>query len=358
MATGALNQLVAGLHSGFNAGMGYGEQIGEKMANRKVGKAEQELDQYLAYDPSQAKGAVDGEGNSGQPTLRDLHALRTEMREGARFANDPDYEDKADMRWAGRLKEGYNQYIDQARGFVQSGNHDAAARALEHAAGMMPNGQQYKVRRNKDGKLVAEGFDEFTGQPVEEKVMGEKELLRLKIMYDDPYKVLEILEAEGMKAYDRRQAGIDAALATKKRAEESAQARAELTKTESETVKNIADAGKSDKYQPYTGSGGYGGGLSTSQQNSLNAVINRHRAESMNDAESPWHGDGISNISALAASTLQLSPDTPMDIAVTDSRDAWAAYQRLVESGQRDHPLVQRVESILGPTPLGAIPQE
>ena len=356
MATGALNQLVAGLHSGFNAGMGYGEQIGEKMANRKVGKAEMELDKYLAYDPSQPKGAVDSEENGGQPTLRDLHALRTEMREGARYANDPDYEDKADMRWAMRLKTGYNQYIDQARGFAQSGDHAAAGRALEHAAGMMPNGQQYKVTYNDEGKLVAKGYDEYTGQELDQKVMDDKSILRLKIMYDDPYKVLEILEGEEQTAFARRQAMIESARAGRQEATDTA-------KTRSETQLNLAKVGseqqKAGMYsrspRPYVGGGS---GSNSTRMNSIIRTIDQRYKLSMNDGDaSVYAGPGLNNIQTLAGAIANNSDLSDFEV-VDKAESLWNQYREHKRQGFDDSPTVTFVESMLGPEPTGALPEE
>lgn len=249
---GALNQLVAGLHSGLDAGFKYGEKGRAAYSQRKMGQAEAELEKYMSYDPTTAEGAIDADGNPTmkQPNVTDLMALRREYNAAARLSGDPDAIDRADERWATQLKTGANSYIDMAIRGLADGDHATVKRALEHAYGFVPNGLYAEVQVNDEGQVVVKGYNELNGEPVDEKVITAKELQAYKAYGLDPKTSLEWARQNTTDATELRQ----------KTAEAQRQANLDvydIAETKSKIKKNLSAADLDDRTDPnITGRGG------------------------------------------------------------------------------------------------------
>lgn len=208
-------QFSKNLKSGFSEGLQLTEAGLKKGATRQYNKALAQLEEYIAYDPLASPGGA-VEGDPATPTSRDVLATRTalqeqvkeasnRMRKAGFMANDMEWREKADQMWAKTVSAGFSKHMSIAAAAIESGDNDAAERALNHAGGLLPSGGAYRFKRNEDGNFVMSGVDEVTGEIVEQKIVTPSDLRLLAASSGDPIKYLELLQSESSLYLKRRE---------------------------------------------------------------------------------------------------------------------------------------------------------
>jgi hypothetical protein len=229
---------------------------------RKMGEAEAELAKYMEYDPSKppSTGAIDtGEGGTeqpGQPTTRDLLAVRNELKEqymaAARLANrsDPAAWREAEQHWAHQLQSGASASLDKAIAALDNGDWGTVERALNHANGLIPNALLTDVDVADDGTITISGKDELTGEAVEDMTLTKKDLLELKVSMGDPTKALEIMNQKLSEAQARREAVLAAKREAAIDARDDADSRSKRRLEAAQAQEKLALANKHDRTLP------------------------------------------------------------------------------------------------------------
>lgn len=203
------------LKTGFAEGLKLTEAGLEKGATRQLNKAQDELAEYLLYDPDTDTGGATSNAPN-KPTQRDLLATRTAYQEkyaaaqarlgkAKRMANDVEWSSKADAQWANDISKGFQKYANQAAAAIERGDMDAAERALNHADGLMPSGGASTFKRNKDGNFEMTSVDEVTGEIIEKRIVTPQDIRILAAAAGDPAKFLDLTNKQSLLTLKRRE---------------------------------------------------------------------------------------------------------------------------------------------------------
>ena len=203
------------LKTGFAEGLKLTEAGLEKGATRQLNKAQDELAEYLQYDPDTDTGGATSNAPN-KPTQRDLLATRKAYQEkyaaaqarldkAKRMANDVEWSSKADAQWVNDISKGFQKYANQAAAAVERGDMDAAERALNHADGLMPSGGASTFKRNKDGNFEMTSVDEVTGQIIEKRIVTPQDIRMLAAAAGDPAKFLELTHKQTLITLKQRE---------------------------------------------------------------------------------------------------------------------------------------------------------
>jgi len=252
------------LKSGFAEGLKLTEAGLEKGATRQLNKAQDELAEYLLYDPDTDTGGATSSAPK-KPTRRDLLATRQSYQEkyaaamarlgkAKRMANDAEWSSKADAMWANDISKGFQKYANQAAAAIERGDMDAAERALNHADGLMPSGGASTFKRNKDGNFEMTSIDEVTGEVVEKRIVTPQDIRVLAAAAGDPAKFLELTNQQTLITLKRREQAVREAEAISKQTKRLAETENLIASAANQTGqgaywKQVAAAQKRDQFE-------------------------------------------------------------------------------------------------------------
>ena len=284
---------VGGLQQGFGFGMDAAKAVTKGMANRRVGKLKNELNDYIARAGDD--GGIPDIGSEGKksktPSTRDLMSIQQDYEKALRLANDPEWEKNSREMWAQDINDGFNQFVAMAQNEWRNGNENRAMELAKRGMALFPNGTQYEFQLDKDGSWVVDGYDEETGEPTEQGKVDPGDLHRFMVQAKSPAESWEMMKGHMDDMQAKRTARANAAFENRKQAdvERGTDIKGIVAQTGQQNAANAAR--KTDIYgQSVANQGEYQRGL---LQNAQDEAILKFYDEGSDDAAGGMDSDSM-----------------------------------------------------------------